>query len=505
MRPLQQIETPVQTQLELPKTVQSMCPECDSFISATILEKDNKIWMEKECPKHGHFKDLIYSDAKLYKKIYQLGAKDVSRLENPLKHNPECNLNCGLCNNHESRACLTNIDLTNKCNLNCPICFANANKQGYVYELTMEQAKDCLENIKKTNSPQKTNVVQFSGGEPTVHPRFLEIVKMAKDLGFKHIQIASNGIKLANSLEFAKKCKEAGLHTVYLQFDGTNDELYEKIRGLPLFETKKKAIENARKTGLKIILVPTMVKTINDKEVGRILNFAIENSDVVSGISFQPVSFCGRINEKERLKQRYTLSDMAIDLEKQTGKVKAYEDFYPLSITAYFSKFYSAMLGYQTINISCHSDCGIGTYLIINKKTKESIPITKIIDVEKFMYELKDLMDNNHKAPRAFLLLKFFYLLKKNFKYENSPKSLTPLSIMREIAATVKHAKRGPEWTMLLVAGMHFQDKYDFNFDRIKKCVIHYSTPDGFIYPFCTYNSGPTYRKLVEAKFSRKI
>jgi len=488
--------------VELPKTVRSMCPECDSYIQAVILEKENKIWMEKDCPKHGHFKDIIYSDARLYQKIHKFKLEDAPKISNPLKYNPECNLNCGLCNNHESRACLTNIDLTNKCNLNCPICFANANKQGYAYELTIEQARECLENVKKTNSPQGTNVVQFSGGEPTIHPQFLEIVRLAKDIGFKHIQIASNGIKIANSLDFAKECKESGLHTVYLQFDGTNDKLYKKIRGLPLFETKKKAIENARKAELKIILVPTLVKTINDQEVGKILSFAIENADVVSGISFQPVSFCGRINEKERLKQRYTLSDLANDLEKQTGRVNAYEDFYPLSITVPFSKFYSAMLGYSTVNVSCHSDCGIGTYLIVNKKTKESIPITRIIDMEKFMYEINELTKNSY-LPRAILLLKFFYILKNNFKYENAPESLTPLSIMREIAATVKFAKRGAEWTMLLVAGMHFQDKYDFNFDRIKKCVIHYSAPNGFIYPFCTYNSGPTYRNLVEKQFSK--
>src|SRR3989344_4549449 len=216
--------------VELPKTVRSMCPECDSYIQAVILEKENKIWMEKDCPKHGHFKDIIYSDARLYKKIHKFKLEDAPKISNPLKYNPECNLNCGLCNNHESRACLTNIDLTNKCNLNCPICFANANKQGYAYELTIEQARECLENVKKTNSPQGTNVVQFSGGEPTIHP----------------------------------------------QFDGTNDKLYKKIRGLPLFETKKKAIENARKAGLKIILVPTLVKTINDQEVGKILSFAIE-------------------------------------------------------------------------------------------------------------------------------------------------------------------------------------------------------------------------------------
>ncbi len=500
-----QVEIPTQdtTQL-LPKTVQSICPECNASISAVILEKNNKIWMEKECEEHGKFKDLIYSDAKLYKKMQSYTFEDMP-IKTTKKFNNSCNLNCGICNQHKSFACMTNIDLTNKCNLNCPICFANANKKGYVYELTIGQVRECLENIKKTNYPQKTYTVQFSGGEPTIHPQFLEILKIAKDLGFVHIQIASNGIMIANSLEFAKKCKQNGLYTVYLQFDGTDDKLYKKTRGVPLFELKKKVIENARIAGLKVVLVPTIVKTVNDNQIGNIFNFAVENSDVISGISFQPVSFCGRINEKKRLKQRFTLSDLALELEKQTKIFSAYEEFYPLSITQPFSKFYSLLKGYQTVNISCHPDCGIGTYVLVHKKTKEVIPLTKILDIPKFMSELNELTESKYdKKIKLLLIIKFLYLIRKNLIEENLPRGMTARKLLKGIFDAIKQSKIKTDYNFMIVAGMHFQDKYNFNLDRVKRCVIHYAAPNGMIYPFCAYNSGPEYREMIEKKFARK-
>ncbi len=156
-------------------------------------------------------------------------------------------------------------------------------------------------------------------------------------MGFSHLQIASNGIRLAKDLEFARKCKEAGLYTVYLQFDGTDDEVYQKTRGLKgLWALKQKAVENARLAGLRIVLVPTIIKTINGDQVGKILQYAIDNSDVISGISYQPVAFTGRISKEERERQRYTLSDLALDIENQTGYLNALEDWYPLSVTSPF-------------------------------------------------------------------------------------------------------------------------------------------------------------------------
>ena len=496
------IEFPTQgVPLGLPKTVNSLCPKCKKVIKAKILEEDGKIVMRKKCKDHGDCYDIVYNHAELYKKIEKWAFEDAPGLTNPkIKNATRCPQQCGLCNMHYSRSCLTNIDLTNRCNLRCPICFANANVQGYVYEVTLDQVKKMLEEVIKQNAPQETHVVQYSGGEPTIHPQFLECIKVAKDFSFAHIQIASNGIKIANDLEFAKKCKENGLYTVYLQFDGVDeDSVYKSTRGVPLWETKKKAIENCRKAGLKVVLVPTLVNTINDDQVGKILQFAIDNCDVISGISYQPVAFTGRISEKERLKHRYTLSDLAFDIEKQTGYAKAMEDWYPLSITTPYSKFVSKLNDYLTINLSCHPNCGIGTYLLVNRKTKQTIPITQILNVEAIFNELNEFIKENKVNFKPYLKFMMIYLLRKHFK-----RNVENLSLVDLYKATYGVAKKEnkTEWTLLLVAGMHFQDCYNYNIDRVKRCVIHYSAPNGLIYPFCTYNSGPTFREMIEKKFS---
>ena len=187
------------------------------------------------------------------------------------------------------------IALTNRCNLNCPICFANANAAGYLYEPTFEQVTAMLQSLRDLR-PTPAPAVQFSGGEPTLHPRFHDIINQAARMGFSNIQIATNGLKMAD-YNFARRSRDAGLHTIYLQFDAVTDEVLRKMRGEGILETKLQTIENARKLNLRVVLTPTIVKGINDHQVGDIVRFAIANADVVTGVSFQPVCFTGRINE----------------------------------------------------------------------------------------------------------------------------------------------------------------------------------------------------------------
>lgn len=492
----------------LPKDVQSLCPECRKIIPAKILEKDGRVLMEKTCPDHGFIQDLVYSNADLYKKAERWTYEDGDGILNPqIKGARACPEDCGLCDLHISHAALANIDLTNRCNLRCPICFANANVQGYVYEPTYEQVVEMLtmlRNIKPVFPP----AVQFSGGEPTIHPRFLDILKAARAMGFSHLQIASNGIRLAKDLEFARKCKEAGLYTVYLQFDGTDDEVYQKTRGLKgLWALKQKAVENARLAGLRIVLVPTIIKTINGDQVGKILQYAIDNSDVISGISYQPVAFTGRISKEERERQRYTLSDLALDIENQTGYLNALEDWYPLSVTSPFSKLLSAIWKYEVMKITSHPDCGIGTYIFVNSKTKSVTPITKLIDIEGFTMDLNKLVKQRISHIRSLTALSAQQLLKKHFREEEAKDGMTPQVCLELFQGIVdKEAQRRVEliynWHMMLVGGMHFQDGYNYNVDRVKRCSIHYAAPNGRIYPFCAYNSGPVFREKIEKEFA---
>ena len=492
----------------LPKQVDSLCPECRKLIPARILERDGKIFMEKTCPDHGFVKDLIFSDAELYKKGERWTYEDGGGILNPQVTGAKvCPDDCGICDLHISHAALANIDLTNRCNLRCPICFANANVQGFVYEPTYEQVLAMLAMVRNIK-PVFPRAVQFSGGEPTIHPRFLDVLKAARSMGFTHLQIASNGIRIAKEQEFASQCREAGLYTVYLQFDGTGDEVYRKTRGLPgLWELKMKAVENAGKAGLRVVLVPTIIKTINDHQVGNIMQFAVDHSDVISGISYQPVAFTGRISTEERERQRYTLSDLANDIETQTGYLKAMEDWYPLAVTSPFSKLLTAIWKYEVMKITPHADCGIGSYIFVNSQTKSVIPITKLIDIEGFTMDLNKLVKQKISNIRSLTALSAQHLLKKYFREEEAKDGMTPQICLELFQGVVdKEAQQRVDlvynWNMLLVGGMHFQDSYNYNVDRVKRCSIHYAAPNGRMYPFCTYNSGPVYREKVERQFS---
>ncbi len=492
----------------LPKQIESLCPECGKIIPAEILERDGKVLMEKTCPVHGFIRDVVYGDAELYKKAERWTYEDGDGILNPQVTGAKvCPNDCGICDLHISHAALANVDLTNRCNLRCPICFANANVQGYVYEPTYEQVVGMLTTLRNVK-PVFPPAVQFSGGEPTIHPRFLDILKAARSLGFSHLQIASNGIRIAKSLEFAKQCKDAGLYTTYLQFDGTSDEVYQKTRGLKgLWELKVRAIEHARAADLRVVLVPTIINGINDDQVGNILQFAIDNSDIISGISYQPVAFTGRISTEERERQRYTLSDLAHDLETQTGYLKALEDWYPLSVTSPFSKLLSAIWKYEVMKITSHADCGIGSYIFVNTKTRNVIPITRLIDIEGFTMDLNKLVKQRISNIRTLTALSAQHLLKKHFREEEAKDGISP-EICLELFQGVcdKEAQRRVDliynWNMLLVGGMHFQDSYNYNIDRVKRCSIHYAAPNGRMYPFCAYNSGPVFREKIERQFA---
>ncbi|MFQ5806583.1 MAG: radical SAM protein, partial [Phycisphaerae bacterium] len=209
---------------DLPKTVETLCPECRCNILGRYYVKDNIVWIEKTCPAHGYFRDKINTDVTLYLKGSRSGWQDERGVYQPqVEGASACPSDCGLCNQHHSASCLAQIDLTNRCNLRCPVCFANANASGYVAEPDFRMVVEYLQALRNQH-PYPATAIQFTGGEPTVHPDFFRIVKKANQMGFSHVQIATNGIKLAER-EFAERAAAAGLHTLYLQLDGLDDEI----------------------------------------------------------------------------------------------------------------------------------------------------------------------------------------------------------------------------------------------------------------------------------------
>ncbi len=489
------------------KSTKSLCPDCLSVIDASIFEEDGKVMIEKTCSKHGAFKDIYWSSAKQFKRFDRYW-HDGEGVANPnVSTNGNCPHSCGLCSSHKTTTILANIDLTNRCNQACPVCFANASSSGYLYEPSLEQIRSMMQTL-RNEKPVPCPAIQFAGGEPTVREDIVEIIKMAAEFKFTQVQMATNGIKLAKSLKFCEDLNAAGLHTVYLQFDGVTEKPYIINRGFNALPVKLKAIENCRKAGLtSISLVPTLAKGVNDDQVGDLIRFAVNNMDTVKGINFQPISFAGRINKEERLEKRVTIPYLFDRIEEQTGGAITAEDFYPVPFVVPISHFVTAEEGFPSIEFTVHPHCGTGTYIYV--ENGKMIPITRFIDVEGLLEHVDKLASTDEKwigksLGRIKMIGSLISALSKYIDTAKAPKSVDVkqlfINVLKE--GTGDATKEFHRNTLFLGA-MHFMDLYNIDLERIKRCGVHYATPDGRIIPFCTYNT--IHRVEVEKKFSTPL
>jgi 7,8-dihydro-6-hydroxymethylpterin dimethyltransferase len=496
---------------ELPKTVETLCPECACLILGRYYVSENVVWMEKTCPEHGYFRDKITSDAALYVRAMHSGFEDERGVLRPqVRQASDCPTDCGLCRQHHSTSCLAQIDLSNRCNLTCPVCFASANQAGYLAEPSYEMVVEMLQALRDQH-PVPATAIQFTGGEPTLHPDFLRIVRKANKMGFSHVQIATNGLKIAER-DFARRAADAGLHTLYLQFDGLDDAQYGQLRGRPLLETKLAAVANCRETGMKICLVPTIVKGVNHNQVGEIFSFAVQNADVISAISYQPVAFTGRISRHELEQKRYTLGDLAHDLAAASG-ADLKRDFFPLNHIVPLSRIMQTLDGKPKIRPTCHPQCAFGTYFFVTPE-REAVPIPRLFDTMKLFTGFNELAARIERQrpdklanwrDRLEIMLTFL----RSYRWTQRDFRVTPFTFIRALQGmTNKHHGRGEPgqktYRTLMAAGMHFMDRYNYDTERIRRCVILYSTADG-IYPFCTINGGPTYRPYLEKMYARPL
>ena len=524
----------------------SICPECLERIDAEIVEEDDQIFMRKTCKEHGDFKDKLSSSAKYYKwthfEFKDENGKVVWKFDKDGDTNPAdceggdprgCPHNCGLCSEHISTCSLALIDLTNRCNFNCNFCYANVLQSGYLVQPTLEEIDKVMKHFR--SKPIPAVAIMFTGGEPTVRKDFPEICKMAKDNGFKEVIVATNGYgfqRKNGGLEFTKRCKEMGLDTLYFQFDGINDSTYEKTRGIKnLMAYKQRVIDNLRKARLdSTVLVATIVKGITDIEVGNIIQYAIDNIDVVRGITFQPVSLCGRIAVEEREELRITNADILMEIEKQTGgKVAMNNAWYPLTTIVEFGRIIAYLADVEPIEFTCHPDCGFASYMVVDPASGEMMPIMdyfdplKVIDfANKFWAKIK----NKTKKPLRIFedLLGDFgktldtglnYLDKTQLKarfllgvlqYMKKPGKLMELFsrlLMRGDWESISSFSYGA----LLLSSMHFQDAYNMDIERVKRCIVHFGVamPDDTVkeISFCTMNS--IHRPQIEKQVAKNI
>jgi hypothetical protein len=490
---------------ELPYSTSSICPTCllDNedirVIEARIYREDNQIMISKECPEHGRFVDVYWSDADMFERVMKYWYRTVG-LDNPRTKSKEgCPKDCGQCPEHLAHTALGLIDVTNRCNLRCPICFANAAATNRIYEPTDEQIKEMLANL-RSNLPIPSPAVQFAGGEPTVSDKLPKYVRWANEMGFDHIIVATNGIRMANNPEYVTELREAGMNTIYLQFDGVSEKPYLEARGRDLRDIKNAALDSCRQAHLDgVVLVPTIVKGLNDGELGDIVRFGIENRDIVRCINIQPVSITGRVDHAERNRMRITTPEVIINIEKQTeGKISR-DDWYPVSSMMGVGRALGLLKGVPTVELHAHFACGMATFLFLDDDGSY-IPITQVVDLEMLLTTLDDVCD-------LYAERKILRGLRAKLKLLGFTRHIKKKSYMKPIITSF--LKRGSYSSLaafmhrvIMLGVMHFQDPYNLDIERVQHCTINYATPDGRIIPFCTYNN--LHRNGVEAKFSTK-
>jgi len=512
----------------VPRRTLSLCPECnreaadavvrgdssvDNFkeqpgiVEAEILEEAGRVLMRKACEKHGPFEDVLSNHPAFFRRMESLGfGQDFNSAGDEAVHNHGAN------SIRTGRGTYLIVDLTNRCNMFCSPCYMDANAASYVHELSMQDVTALFERARSFKPQREINVL-FSGGEATLSPIFLDAVEHAKSVGFHRLHVATNGIRFAQEPDFAVRAKAAGLHGVYLQFDGAGEEK-NSHRGIGNYmEIKLRALDNIAAAGMKTTLQVTVVNGLNNDGLGDIIRFVADHMEKIHGVILQPVMFCGRdedISADERYAKRYPVSQIAYDLQAQTSfGWEPMRDWFPVSAYGAFAQLCDilhpdAELGSLFNDI--HPDHGMFSPILINAQTKEIVPVAKFFNVEQFLKDIVEIADSGRRS--AIIKSMVSLSLARNFDPDNAPPDFGIRQVRDLLTDCVyRVAGSGPDWSeqayayngvwkLVMVSPMAFQDAHNYDLALIANSSTPVATQEGEI-NFCAYNGG-RWRRIVE-------
>ena len=441
----------------------SVCSQCLVKVEAKIIFQNECVYLVKHCPTHGREEVLIADDIDYYKQCQEF----IKPGDMPLKFNTPikygCPYDCGLCPDHEQHSCLTLIEVTDRCNLSCPICYADSGIEEISAQSSFVRKHRDLSQIEamldaivaNEGSPQ---IVQISGGEPTIHPDFFEILDLAKTKPILHLMVNTNGVKIANDRGFCERLSKykPGLE-IYLQFDSFEAESLKELRGVDLREIREKAIAHLNEFNISTTLVVTLKKGLNDREIGKIIDYALQQKSV-RGVTFQPVQVAGRLQGFDPKIDRYTLTEVRRSILEQSSLFRA-EDIIP---------------------VPCHPDSLAMAYAL--KIDGQVIPLTGLLDSDT----LKQILPNNFTYElNEDIKKKIFALFSTSHSPESSATSLKQLLCCLPLISVPQEITYENVFRVMII---QFLDPFNFDVRSVKRSCIHIVHPDGRIIPFDTFN-----------------
>lgn len=450
---------------------QSLCPDCRRVVPAKIIVRNNRVYFRKRCPEHGVREDFICSDARQFDRHeYATPGKLPRVFGTEPKHG--CPLDCGLCTDHEQHTCIALLEITSNCNLTCPMCFAGSAPGGT--HLTKHQCLAAIDRLVEVEG--RPEVLQLSGGEPTIHPDFIDILQYSCDQPIDVVMINTNGIRFANDEAFvADVAKFKHRAEVYFQLDGFDESNHRELRGASLLKTKLRALDALQASGLNVTLVCTLQTDVNEDQVGDIIRLGLSTPNV-TGVSFQPATYSGRYFLPDELERRITFPDVVKAIADQAGELFQESDFLPLPCA--------------------HPNGHTLSYAF--RGSNDAIPLNRFIDIENNM----DLLANGivFTRDRAKSLIDRYLSRTSCGGQSDDCGSAHSTSVLDEnhrdertiqLAGeflTKSASKTLRQSDLLRVTVTSFMDAYNFDVRQVMKSCVHHLLPSGHLIPFSAYN-----------------